>query len=82
MCYLIVSQSLPQEDQRITTLICSAANKAIYDTYGEYALKEGIVTPEGSKSLIVNDAKRNLAYLFRRENWRRLLYGNELGHLL
>ena len=26
-----------------------AANKAIYDVYGEYALKEGIVTPEGSK---------------------------------
>ena len=24
-------------------------SRAIYDTYGEYGLKEGVVTPEGSK---------------------------------
>lgn len=28
----------------------TAQHKAIYDIYGEYGLKEGCVTPEGSKS--------------------------------
>ena len=44
MCFQIVSLSWnPNPTHRI------AEHKAIYDAYGEYALREGIVTPEGSK---------------------------------
>lgn len=30
-------------------VLSNLEHRAIYDTYGEYALKEGITTPEGSK---------------------------------
>ena len=47
MFFLIVSSYLYSENSNV--LSCLAANKAIYDAYGEYALKEGIVTADGTK---------------------------------
>lgn len=31
------------------TVLCNAELKAIYDKYGAYGLKEGIVLPDGTK---------------------------------
>lgn len=30
-------------------MLSNPENKAIFDAYGEYALKEGIITPDGTK---------------------------------
>jgi hypothetical protein len=40
--------------------------KAIYDKYGEYGLKEGVVAPDGSKFL------RLITKVFRENGWRLL----------
>ena len=53
-------------------------NKAIYDIYGEYGLKQGCVTPEGGKYLF----DRLICDSSYRENRRRLLHENGARALL